>query len=292
MKRIATLMVLGILVSVLAACGGKETAEPTPEKTPAPTATFTAAPTTEVVVPLVESGASATDTPTMEASSPLPTPTSPPSPVDELPATPEPTAAPMSGFESQAPVPVLAASLACGAQCNTPEPDAVGSVIFDLSSGEFRTWVANLDPLDGQMYEGWLVEGARAESTGRFNTDADGSAAESIDLSALKGDPWSTFVFTIEPEPDDTQAPAAAHSIDGVLRETVMGEALYTRFDSACVICHGPTAEGDIGPALRSTLLYYGEFLDKVRTHPGATFDEAVVPTVDLQHIYAWLVAQ
>ena len=275
---------------LLAACGGKE-AEPTPDKTPAPTPTFTAAPTTEVALPLVESGAAPTDIPAPAAQSPLPTPTVPPSPVVEPTAQPEPTAAPTTGFESQAPLPVLAANLACGAQCNTPEADAVGSVIFDLSSGEFHTWVANLDPLQGQVYEGWLVQGARAESTGRFNTGTDGSTAETIDLSALKNDPWSTFVFTIEPQPDDNPAPAAAHSIDGVLRQTVMGEALYTRFDSTCQTCHGAAAEGGIGPALRGTGLAYGEFLDKVRTHPGASFTEETTPTVDLQHMYAWLVS-
>ncbi|MCA9871572.1 MAG: cytochrome c, partial [Anaerolineae bacterium] len=77
-----------------------------------------------------------------------------------------------------------------------------------------------------------------------------------------------------------------------VLRETVMGEALYTRFDSQCQTCHGTSAEGDIGPALRGTGLAYGEFLDKVRNHPGASFTEETVPSVDLQHLYAWLVAQ
>ncbi|MCB0003635.1 MAG: hypothetical protein KDI07_16265 [Anaerolineae bacterium] len=291
MKRIVIGALLGAMLIILAACGGKD-AEPTPEKTPAPTATFTAAPTTEVSLPLVENGAAATDTPAPEAQSPIATPTSPPSPVEEPTATGEPAAVPTPGFESQAPVPVLAANLACGAQCNTPEADAAGSVIFDLSTGEFRTWVAKLDPLDGQVYEGWLVQGARAESTGRFNTDAGGSAAESIDLSALKSDPWSTFVFTIEPEPDDNPAPAAAHSIDGVLRETVMGEALFTRFDSSCQTCHGPTAEGEIGPALLGTSLPFGDFVDKVRGHAGNTFTEEIVPVVDLQHVYAWLVAQ
>lgn len=292
MKRLTSIALLGVLLTALAACGGDE-AEPTPDKTPAPTATFTAAPTSEVALPLVESGTNAIDTPAApEAESPLATPTAPPSPVEEPTATTEPTPEPTAGLESQAPVPVLAANLACGAQCNTPEPDAVGSVIFDLSSGEFRTWVANLDPLDGQVYEGWLVQGARAESTGRFNTDASGAAAESVDLGELTGDPWSTFVFTIEPEPDDNPAPAAAHSIDGVLRETAMGEALYTRFDSTCQTCHGAAAEGAIGPALRGAGLTYGEFLDKVRNHPGASFPEETAPAVDLQHMYAWLTAQ
>lgn len=283
-----TALLAGLL---LAACGSKD-AEPTPDKTPAPTPTFTAAPTTEVALPLVENGAAPTDTPAPAAQSPLPTPTAPPSPVEQPDATVAATAESPSGFESQAPLPVLAANLACGAQCNTPETDAVGSVIFDLSSGEFRTWVANLDPLQGQVYEGWLVQGARAESTGRFNIDADGSAAETIDLSALKTDPWSTFVFTIEPEPDNNPAPAAAHSIDGVLRQTVMGEALYTRFDSTCQTCHGAAAEGATGPALRGAGLTYGEFLEKVREHPGASFTEETAPAIDLQHLYAWLVAQ
>ena len=137
------------------------------------------------------------------------------------------------------------------------------------------------------------MQGARAESTGRFNTNANGSAAESIDLSALKGDPWSTFVFTIEPEPDDNPAPAAAHSIDGVLRQTAMGEALYTRFDAQParpVTARRPRVRS-VRPC-SARRFRYGEFLDKVRSHPGASFAEETVPTVDLQHVYAWLTAQ
>ncbi len=108
MKRIVLVGLLSVVLIILAACGGND-AEPTPEKTPAPTATFTAAPTKEVALPLVESGAAATDTPAAEAQSPIATPTAPPSPVEEPTATTEPTAAPTPGFESQAPVLVLAA---------------------------------------------------------------------------------------------------------------------------------------------------------------------------------------
>ena len=71
-----------------------------------------------------------------------------------------------------------------------------------------------------------------------------------------------------------------------------MGEALYTRFDATCQTCHGAAAEGAIGPALRGTQLSYSAFLDKVRTHPGASFTEETTPAVDLQHLYAWLAAQ
>lgn len=80
--RLVTLLA----VLLLTACDGGDTSST--RKTPAPTATFTVAPTAEVALPRVESGPVATDTPAPEAQSPLPTPTAPPSPVDA------PTAAP------------------------------------------------------------------------------------------------------------------------------------------------------------------------------------------------------
>jgi hypothetical protein len=296
MRRFVVLMIIMLFAAVLAACGSE--GEPTPTKTPRPTATFTPLPTVAAVMPAVENNEpveSPPDTPTLpatgEQTSPLPTPADAVSPLVTPSPTPEvqPTATPTPGFEAQEPQPALAANLSCGEGCNAGNPEGVGLVMFNLVTGQLDTWVANLDPLEGAAYEGWLVEGSRAESTGRFNVRPDGTAGEFIVLVNLKDDPWSSFVLTVEPEPDDSPAPAAPHSIGGPLRRTTVGEAFYSRFDMPCQQCHGPAAEGGTGPALASTSLSFDEFLAAVRNHPGGTLTEEVVATRDLQHMYAWL---
>jgi hypothetical protein len=181
--------------------------------------------------------------------------------------------------------------LTCGQGCNAGNPEGIGLALFDLDTGQFNTYVSGLDPLSGQVYEGWLVEGNRAESTGRFNVRADSTAAEFIILADLQDEPWSSFVLTIEPEPDPDDAPAIEHSIGGPLRRTVMGEALYSRFDMPCQQCHGLAAEGGTGPALAGIPISFEDFLTVVRNHPNAEFPEEIAATRDLRHIYAWLQA-
>ena len=274
-------VVVAMAVAALAGCGGQ--AVPTPTKTPRPTVQVTPLPTAAAVLPVVVSG---------EETSPLPTPGDGVSPLPTPPPSPVPSPSPTPGFETQLPVPALAGNLACGEGCTAGNPAAVGSVVFDLATGQLNTWVAGLDPLQGQVYEGWLVEGSRAESSGRFNSRADGSAAEFIVLLDYKGLPWSNFLLTLEPDPDDDPRPAQAHSIGGALRRTVMGEALYNRFDRPCQQCHGPSGEGGTGPALKGSELTYELFHAGVRNHPGGSFGEAILSDLELQHIYAWTQAE
>jgi mono/diheme cytochrome c family protein len=280
-----------VLVLILAACGGQ--AEPTPTKTPRPSDTPTALPTlAAAALPLVESGATApvsTDTPvaTGEQVSPL-------SPMSPL-ATPEPTPAPeptaTPGLEAQPPVPVLAASLSCGEGCNAGNPAGVGMAILVPETGQFNVWVTGLDPLENEEYEGWLVLGDQVESSGRFNVEADGTGSTfgAIDFD-VKDLPWEEFVLTIEPEPDDSDDPATPHSIGGPFRNTVIGEALYSRFDMTCQQCHGLAAEGGDGPVLAGTSLPFADFVTAVRSHEGLA-QEDDVSTRDLQHMYAWLIS-
>lgn len=188
---------------------------------------------------------------------------------------------------------VLAANLSCGEGCNAGNPDGAGLAILNRETGQFNIWAIQLDPLEGQEYEGWLVKADEVESSGRFGVAADGTVAEfSVLTGSLKDEPWTSFVLTIEPEPDDSDEPAAPHSIGGPLRATVMGEALYSRFDMPCQQCHGAQAEGGSASALRGTALPYGEFEAAVRTrHPSADYSDVVIASRDLQHLYAWLVA-
>jgi mono/diheme cytochrome c family protein len=272
----------------LIACGGQ--AEPTPTKTPRPTDTATPLPTLEraVALPAVESSASQvqlTETPQASGNtfvSPVDTPTATP-----IPPTPTP------GIEAQAPAPVLAANLNCGAGCNAGNPEGVGLAILDPQSGQFLMWTDKLEALTGQEYEGWLVRDGVVESSGRFNAEPSGVASSAWVLSeAVKSQPWTSFVLTIEPEPDDSDAPAAPHSIGGPLRSTVMGEALYSRFNMPCQECHGAQAEGGSAAALVGTSLPFAEFEAAVRMqHPDADYSEGVIAGRDLQHIYAWLIA-
>lgn len=290
MKRAPWIITI-ILTILLAACGSEP--EPTPTPTPRPTNTPSPLPTlAEAALPMVESGGEPAAEPTAVAT-PTDTPVvtgqelSPVSPV----ATPEPTIVPSAtpDIEAQAPLPVLAADLSCGEGCNAGNPAGLGLAVLVPQTGQFNVWVTSLDPLEDEEYEGWLVQGSRVESSGRFNTEADGSASA---FGVVSGDArdvgWERLDLTIEPEPDDSDAPATPHSVGGSFRVTVMGEALYNRFDTPCAQCHGPAGEGGVGPVLAATGLIFDDFLTAVRSHQDLAEEDAVA-TRDLQHMYAWL---
>jgi hypothetical protein len=217
----------------------------------------------------------------------------PPATGEQISPIETPTPTPTPGFEAQDPVPVLAANLTCGEGCNAGNPEAVGLAIVDPRTSQFLIWTEKLEPLVGEEYEGWLVGDGAVESTARFNVEETGVTAFSVVLSPnVTSAPWESFVLTIEPEPDDSDAPAAPHAIGGPLRSTVMGEALYSRFNMPCQQCHGPQGEGGSAAALASPTLSYTEFEAAVRTrHPDADYSEGIIATRDLQHMYAWLLA-
>lgn len=291
-----------VILFLVVGCGSQ--AQPTPTKTPRPTETSTPLPTLAAALPAIESNASgpvpsaegseteaagASESAQTEAESAAGEGTSP------LP-TPEPTATvpaptPTPGLEAQPPMDVLAANLSCGEGCTTGDEGAVGLAVLSPTTTQFNIWVANLAPLENEVYEGWLVQGSQVESTGRFNTETDGAAGEYSFLSAdALQIPWESFVLTVEPEPDDSEAPATPHSIGGQLRQTVMGEALWSRFDMPCQQCHGARAEGGAAPSLAGAGgLAFPAFAKAVRGHAEVSLTEEAVANRDLQHIYAWL---
>ena len=69
---------------------------------------------------------------------------------------------------------------------------------------------------DGFVYEGWLVYGSTAVSSGRFNIDEYGAAVpSSFEIDKDTADMAMAFVLTIEPDPDDSADPAATHVLAG-----------------------------------------------------------------------------
>ena len=58
-----------------------------------------------------------------------------------------------------------------------------------------------------------------------------------------------------------------------------------------CVACHGPLAQGGIGPRLANTALSYDAFLSKVRNAipPKPAYSADVLPDQDVYDIYTWL---
>ncbi|MEA3336954.1 MAG: hypothetical protein U9R25_13665 [Chloroflexota bacterium] len=292
-KQVRTAIIAVIITALLAGCGGR--AEPTPTKTPRPLP-----PTTPL--PRATSGAAAR-APASEQVSPLPTPTAPQSslPTPTAPQSPLPTpsettfprmpASSAISFDLREPVPVLAADLICDSECNVGKTNSVGLVILDLEAKQLDTWVTNLDPLEGQEYEGWLIDENSVESVVRFNTSPAGISGQYVFLTGMADDPWMAFELSVEPEPDESIVPSSDRSIGGPLRRTAMGEALYHGFFLPCQGCHGRNGEGGEASALKDTDLTFDQFLDATRQHDGIEIPEAVASTGDLRHVYSWLVS-
>jgi mono/diheme cytochrome c family protein len=95
---------------------------------------------------------------------------------------------------------------------------------------------------------------------------------------------------TFEPAPDP---PAPTPQPDSVSNLTppdlAQGQQLYT--DKQCRACHGPSAEGGIGPKLAGTANPFPDFLHTVRTAlpPKPAFSEADLSTQAVYDIYGWL---
>jgi mono/diheme cytochrome c family protein len=90
---------------------------------------------------------------------------------------------------------------------------------------------------------------------------------------------------TAEPtSPPATEAPALPAEPD-----PAVGQQLWAQ--KPCVGCHGPNAEGNIGPKLAGTVLEFDEVLLKVRTGaaPMPAFTEEEVSDLEVQHIFTWL---
>jgi hypothetical protein len=94
--------------------------------------------------------------------------------------------------------------------------DASGTAVINGGTGQVDIDVSGLPTLAGDVYEGWLAGGDEDPlSTGRFNTDANGTGSSSITLGDLSSRTFENVVITVEPEPDPTPAPDPRHSIEG-----------------------------------------------------------------------------
>lgn len=66
------------------------------------------------------------------------------------------------------------------------------------------------------IYEGWLIVEGAPVTTGTFSVDADGNMSKtSFSINASDLDEASTFVLTIEPQPDNNAAPSDTHILAG-----------------------------------------------------------------------------
>ena len=65
-------------------------------------------------------------------------------------------------------------------------------------------------------YEGWIIVDGSPVTTGTFDVAADGTLSRtSFEVEAADLEAASTFVLTIEPQPDNDPAPSAVHILAG-----------------------------------------------------------------------------
>jgi hypothetical protein len=68
----------------------------------------------------------------------------------------------------------------------------------------------------GYAYEGWIIVGGNAISTGTFTVDGSGNLSNStFQLTKSDLDAATKFILTIEPSPDSDPAPASTHYLAG-----------------------------------------------------------------------------
>ena len=89
---------------------------------------------------------------------------------------------------------------------------------------------------DDYRYEGWLVNGNGAVTTGIFQAESDGSFEGTFEgiTGEIGGEKAETFVLTIEPYPDSDPSPAATHVYAGALAD--MGTAAPITVDHAAAL--------------------------------------------------------
>lgn len=84
-------------------------------------------------------------------------------------------------------------------------------------SADFTLNINGLEDLGDQaIYEGWLIVDGSPVTTGTFTVDASGGLSQ--DQFTVNADDLSsatTFVLTIEPQPDNDPAPSAVHILAG-----------------------------------------------------------------------------
>lgn len=88
--------------------------------------------------------------------------------------------------------------------------DATGTLTLLPDTNTIIVEVEGLPPVEGKVYEVWMLPAA--DPGGRFNTDADGIGRLEQTLAQDLNN-YDQIILTVEPEPDDSPAPAPEHSI-------------------------------------------------------------------------------
>lgn len=104
--------------------------------------------------------------------------------------------------------------------------DATGELELSFAEGYARIEAFGLPQLDGERYQGWLVnsESNDAISAGRFNADASGTVLYRGTLPAINDFGFDLFLITVELEPDDAPQPGGDRSIGG--RFSLLGDTV------------------------------------------------------------------
>ena len=102
--------------------------------------------------------------------------------------------------------------------------DATGTVELSFAEGYARLDALGLPRLDGESYQGWIVnsESNDAISIGSFNADATETIAFEGTIPAISDFGFDLFIITVEPEPDDAPQPTVDRSIGG--RFSLLGQ--------------------------------------------------------------------
>ncbi len=130
---------------------------------------------------------------------------------------------------------VLVLTFACGENEETKkDPANMANSNDDLTSGEnyvLNLKFSNIERLEGQHYEGWIVDkNGNVTTSGRFNVsetgeaitvDKTGAELESFEKDAInftlpgRREDIASFVLTIEPNNDPDDDASAVHYLDG-----------------------------------------------------------------------------
>lgn len=95
---------------------------------------------------------------------------------------------------------------------------------------------------------------------------------------------------TLAPAPNPATGTPQPETVASLAEpDLTRGQQLY--LDKQCRACHGPAAEGGIGPKLSGTTATFDDFLHIVRTAlpPKPAFNEAELASQDVYNIYGWL---
>lgn len=88
--------------------------------------------------------------------------------------------------------------------------DATGTLTLLPDTNSIIVEVVGLPPVEGKVYEVWMLPAA--DPGGRFNTNANGTGRLEQPLENDLSN-YNQMILTVEPEPDDSPAPAPEHSI-------------------------------------------------------------------------------